>query len=101
VAELAALAEQFSGVPAPRFTSPLWLARIGAPLMTLGARLAGSTPLYTRESLATLERYQSVDSSKAEQELGYAPRPLSETVRDTMRWLEAQEQAGASTSAST
>jgi dihydroflavonol-4-reductase len=91
VADLASLVEELSGVGAPRFTSPLWLARIGAPFMTLGARLAGSTPLYTAESLTTLRRYQQVDGSKAERELGYSPRPLRETVRDTLQWFEQAE----------
>jgi dihydroflavonol-4-reductase len=91
VADLAALVEELSGVRAPRFTSPLWLARIGAPFMTWGARLTGSTPLYTAESLATLEHYQQVDGSKAERELGYSPRPLRDTVRDTLHWFEQAE----------
>ncbi len=91
VADLATLVEELSGVRAPRFASPLWLARIGAPFMTVSARLTGSTPLYTAESLATLERYQQVDGSKAERELGYSPRPLRETVRDTLQWFEQAE----------
>jgi len=38
---------------------------------------------------AQLMRYRwYYDSSKARQELGYAPRPLDETLRDMVAWLK-------------
>jgi len=33
-------------------------------------------------------RKVSFDSSRARQELGFAPRPLDETLADTLAWLK-------------
>ncbi len=85
VAELAAAV---TGVPPPRLVWPQPLARLAAPLVEAAA-LLGAEPLYTRESLRALRANPRVDVSKARRELGFAPRPLAETVRDTYAWFAA------------
>lgn len=87
VPELAAMVEQVTGKRPPRFTSPMWLARTGAPFVELFGRLTGKEALYTRESLAALRSNRSVSHQKATAELGYRPRPTVETVEDTYHWL--------------
>ncbi len=58
--------------------------------------LAHRTPLFTRGSLAySAERYLLVDIGKAQRDLGYRPRPLSETVRDAVAWFRSPEFAHA------
>ncbi len=90
VRTLASLAETVTAVPAPRFTTPLWLARTGVPLAMLYSRLTGERPLYTRESLDRLVRSsRRVDCTRARQELGFDPRPLEESVRDTYAWFRS------------
>lgn len=89
VRELAALVEEVTGVPAPRLVSPMWLARVGAPFATAVARIAGKEPLYTRHSLHALRNHQLVSHEKATRELGYAPRPLVETLRAAYDWFRA------------
>ena len=96
VPELAALAQQITGVRAPRIVSPMWLARVGAPFATVAARVAGKQPLYTRHSLHALRNHQLVSHDKATRELGYAPRPLVETLTAAYDWFR---QAGALASA--
>ena len=44
-------------------------------------------PLYTKYSLYTLRSNDRFDHGKATAELGYRPRDLRQTVRDTLRWL--------------
>jgi dihydroflavonol-4-reductase len=83
LAEILADAE---GVPVPRLTTPLWLAGIGAPFLRAWAALRKVPPLYTRESLSTL-RAGRVCGDKAARELGHAPRPVRETLRDSVRWF--------------
>ena len=66
---------------------PLALARMGVPLAALVARRRGSRPLYTSYSLRTLCTNCAFSHEKAAREFGYAPRPLAQTVADTVRWL--------------
>lgn len=88
--QLARLACELGDVRPPRMTSPLWLAQATAPFAVGWARLRGTAPLYTSASLHTLACYRSVDGTKARAELGWSPRPLDETVRDTVRWWKAK-----------
>jgi len=85
VMELAAMAQQVCGRAMPRHAAPQWLARIGAPFMTLGNRLFGIRALYTPESLRSLRANPEISSAKARAELGHHPRPLLETVEDMYR----------------
>jgi len=86
--DLAALIEQITGVSAPRLVCPLWLARIAAPIVTAIDRFIGKRPLYTSASLRILQSQRNISCQKATQELEYHPRPLQETIIDTLRWFE-------------
>jgi dihydroflavonol-4-reductase len=87
VRDLAALAAQVTGVPAPRLCTPLFLARIGAPFTTGYATLLGQRPLYTSVSLEALCSNPCVSHARATRDLGYQPRPLQETLEHTYRWF--------------
>ncbi len=89
VAELAGLVHEITGVRPPRLGSPMWLERVGAPFATAVARVAGKQPLYTRHSLHALRNHQLVSHDKATRELGYAPRPLVETLTAAYDWFRA------------
>jgi dihydroflavonol-4-reductase len=86
--ELATQIEEITGTPAPRWTAPLGLARFGAPFITAYSHLTGRRALYTSASLRPLRGYRHVSHALATRDLGYRPRPFSETLADTMRWLE-------------
>ena len=86
--DVAMLVEQITGVPAPSFVCPMWLARIGAPVITAFDRLARRRPLYTSVSLEALRGHRNISHQKATRELDYHPRPLKETLIDTLRWFE-------------
>jgi dihydroflavonol-4-reductase len=90
IPELARIAETVTGRRSPRFNSPMWLARIAAPFFQGYAQVRGTEPLYTGESLSTLRRRCTIDSSKAERELGFASRDVEETVRDLYSWFDAR-----------
>jgi dihydroflavonol-4-reductase len=87
VVELARLVAQVTGRPAPWLVTPMWLARAVAPGAEWAARLAGRRPLFTPESLYALRNHLEISSARARQELGYAPRALEATVRDTFEWF--------------
>jgi dihydroflavonol-4-reductase len=53
------------------------------------ARVAGIEPLVTRDHLRMARKKMFFSSTKARAELGYAPRPAAEAVRDAVAWLRA------------
>jgi dihydroflavonol-4-reductase len=85
---LAGMVSASSGIPAPAFVCPMSIARLCAPLVTFSARLAGSRPIYTTASLKAVISNRDTRHDKATLELGYAPRPLEETVSDTVAWFK-------------
>lgn len=85
--ELAELVASVSGRRAPRVVTPIWAARVGVPFAQLAARVSKREPLFTRESLEVLASNRSISSAKARRELGHRPRPLAETVADSLAWL--------------
>jgi dihydroflavonol-4-reductase len=67
---------------------PFWLAEVGVPFLKIWAKLTGSKPLYTHESVEILKTaHPDISSKKAEKELGYQSRPFKETLRDTITWF--------------
>lgn len=89
VDELARFTGDVAGRKSLRFPLPLWVCKAGAALGSAYYNLTGREPLLTDESLAILQSNSNMTSAKAEREISYRHRPLSETLRDTIRWLMA------------
>lgn len=85
---LANLVRDIAGGRPPRLVSPMSLARIGAPVVEVCARISGREPLYTSESLRALRANRSLSRDKARRELGYEVRPIEETIADFFRWIQ-------------
>ncbi|HDR89969.1 MAG TPA: NAD-dependent epimerase/dehydratase family protein [Bacteroidetes bacterium] len=67
---------------------PLWTARAGLPLIRSWSKIRGEQGLYTREALRTIETgHRNICTEKAAIELGFAARPLEQTVADTLEWF--------------
>ena len=86
VEEVAAI----TGVPGPRFTAPALLVRTLVKGLELFSSVTGKPPAITTDVLQILGRYAWYDTSKARRELGWTPRPLRETLTDTIEWLREQ-----------
>ena len=69
---------------------PLWLARAAVPLLQWQAQRRQSLPLFTAYSLYTLRSNSRFSHDKATAELGYRPRELYHTLRDTVDWLRGE-----------
>ena len=84
--EAAALA----GVRAPRFEPPKALLQLLVGAVEIFSALTGKAPPLTRDVLQVIGRYAWYDTSRARADLGWEPRPLKQTLEDTIRWLRAQ-----------
>ncbi|HEU4381865.1 MAG TPA: NAD-dependent epimerase/dehydratase family protein [Anaeromyxobacteraceae bacterium] len=94
--ELARLVSRLSGAPpSHRVPYPLMLA--GALLREAIAWARGRHSPISRQLIRGARRYTFLSSEKARRELGYAIRPMDETVRDTLRWFMAHGDLEATT----
>ena len=89
LAELLRLVAEEAGRPPPRIRLPhelLWPVAIGAEVV---ARVSGREPPVTRDHLRMARKKMFFSSAKAIAELGYAPRPARDAVRDAIAWFRA------------
>lgn len=79
---------QATGVPMPHLRLGPGVAGALASLAVLYSRASGKKPLLTRESVDILISNSLVSSEKARRELGYSPRPIRDTIRETVEWFK-------------
>jgi dihydroflavonol-4-reductase len=87
VRELAQIAVEVTGKKAPTLTCPMALARACAPAATAAAQILRATPIFTRASLRALKSHRHISHARATRELGYEPRPVRQTITDTIKWF--------------
>lgn len=89
IKELGQLVANHCGSRPPRLDVPLALV---APLAPLALRLTGPNrvPLFTPDSIHALRWSPAVSHRKAARELDYAPRPIHQTIADTLDWFTEQ-----------
>jgi dihydroflavonol-4-reductase len=86
--EIIQLMENVLGEKIKPFVFPMWLAKTGLPFLSLWAKVTRSKPLYTSESLKILQlSSRTITSEKAKRTLGYSPRIVDQTIKDTMVWF--------------
>jgi len=86
--ELAEMVESLTGTKPPRIILPVWLARIAAPVLHGYQHLTGRHTPFTPGAIKAMHANRKVSHELAARELGYRPRPLLETITDTMRWYQ-------------
>jgi len=72
-----------------KFYLPIGFAGFLAKTMETKAKKTGKKPMLTSFSVYNLARNNTFDYSKAKNDLGYQPRPYTETIRDEVKWLTA------------
>jgi dihydroflavonol-4-reductase len=74
---------------------PLWFARI-FPLIDATRHLLTQRPRQMRRGFVAeyAGRHHALRTEKAEREIGWRPRPLAESLRDTIAWLEGARPGG-------
>lgn len=88
VAELMLVLEELTGVKAPPYKIPFWLARVMVMFAPLYYRLTRAKPRFTSDSLRILRSNSFISSKKARRQLGYSPRPIRESIADTIQWFK-------------
>ncbi len=85
--DIADTLKKLFGSKVPGFTAPAWLARVGVPFMERYERMSGKRALYTRASISAICSNKATSHARAARDLGYNPRPLETTLRDTVEWF--------------
>ena len=70
-----------------KFCLPIGIARAFVPFFEWIGKITHTRPLYTRYSLYTISSNSHFTHDKATAELGYHPRDMQDTIRDTISWL--------------
>lgn len=92
ISELCKLAAVRAGKSGPRFTIPAKAINRLMPVLEPIGRTMGSDVL-SKAALGAILSAPEVDHGKAARELGYAPRPLTETVADLVDFFAAARAA--------
>jgi dihydroflavonol-4-reductase len=74
------------------FYAPTWIVRVGAWFTGLFCRIFRLRPVFTPYSVSVLMSNCNISHVKATEELGYQPRPLLETFRDSLLWMDEHGQ---------
>lgn len=85
--EVFAEISRVAGVAPPKIPMPQWALRSLASVDDLLSRLGGRGPLPSERALVAA-MYHWYDSTKAQQELGYQPRPASEAIEKSVLWMK-------------
>jgi len=89
VRDLAKTLERVTEKKIVQRTVPLSLAKLGVPFFKIYSKISGQHPLYTTQSLdIIMSGNRQIMSDKACHELNYNPRPLEETLCDTVNWYK-------------
>ena len=91
--DLVEIISQYHKIKKSHAILPYWLAELGVPFMKLYSIIRGTEPLYTRESLDIIKHsHRMISCDKARKELGYQPRPIETTIKDTLDWFRKNGQ---------
>jgi dihydroflavonol-4-reductase len=64
------------------------LVKIGAIFAPFFYMIRGKRPMFSKYSVDVLMSNSNISNYKAREKLGYAPRPISETIHDLVTWLK-------------
>ncbi len=76
-----------TGQKAPSRVIPSWFAKATGVFAEAYYMIRRQQPLFTSYSVSTLSSNSQTTHSKATDELGYQPRPIRASVKDTVEWL--------------
>ena len=84
--EIKWIVQQVTGICTPEVLLPFTLADFVANLTERLSRTTRRIPYFTRYALRTARENSVYTYAKAQRELDYHPRPLRDTITDTLAW---------------
>jgi dihydroflavonol-4-reductase len=87
MAELAAKVAALTGVAAPRFRVPHWLALVAAKVEAGVSTLTKRPPTAPLTGVRLAGRRVRFDNAKARDELGFSPPPVDQALVDAVSWM--------------
>ena len=88
IQELSIMVGEIFNRKVPTTALPYWLARLGVPFEAIKSKISGKPNGFTQEGLTALKYGNpSISHLKASKELGYHPRPVRESLKETLEWL--------------
>ncbi len=73
---------------------PLPAVRAAAAVVPALSALAGREPILTQDTVDILVSGSQISNAKAQERLGYAPRPIPDSIRDAVQWHMEQSASG-------
>ncbi len=86
--ELMSILEKITGIAAPRFRLPKWLAYSLGFVAPVYYVVSKTKPKFTVYSVKTVNSNSYISHEKATRELGYNPRPINKTINDNIQWFK-------------
>ncbi|MEM7535961.1 MAG: NAD-dependent epimerase/dehydratase family protein [Chloroflexota bacterium] len=86
--EIAQVCNEIGGKRSGYASMPMSLLHLGVPFAQFFNRFNNTRLSFTHHSLRTVNSQLTVDTSKAQRELDFQPRPVRETVHDTIAWFQ-------------
>ncbi len=86
ISVMRSLVQQAAGIDTTEIKFPARLAAFVAPLAEFFYKITRTKPKFTRYSIETLRSNSKISSHKAQLELGYKPRRLYDTIKETVDW---------------
>ncbi len=91
VDEFIRLLADVSGNKPPRIKLGKGIIDLAAPIMEVFYKVSGQSPIFTRYAVRKLVSNCNFSYEKAQKELGYNPRPLRESLKDSLQWIKETE----------
>jgi len=90
VREIFRAVHELTGAKLVKMMFPIPVAEAVTPFFEAYYKIKKRPPLFTKYSLYTLRSNSNFSHEKARRVLGYAVRPFSETLADSLAWLRAE-----------
>ena len=93
IPHLSTLIKQITGNRTHLVAVPFWMAYLALPFASISSRISGKRPSFSRGSLQALAiQCRNIPGTLANEHLDHQPRPLLDTIDDTVSWLTQNQQ---------